>query len=84
MFLIGSIDFLRKDDRDRLLRQALLFDEDDFESFVNFEEWEDWMYDFCRDVRDEDDDLTEAEIERINAVLREAFEEAHNDRKERR
>lgn len=79
MFIIGSIDFLNNQDRKVLLEQARAYLDEGFDVFAGAVGFAPWMIDFCDDDRSEDDCLTEAEVKRINSVLREAWEIAREE-----
>ena len=75
MYLIGSLDFLKKEDQDRLILSAKNYE--NCEEFVREIGWEPWMEEFT-EVAD-DEIQSERELGNINKVLKEAFEKAHSN-----
>jgi hypothetical protein len=76
MYLIGSIDLLSENDRNRLVKMAEEYSENEFERFVAEVGWEDWMEDFT-DAADGEPITDCREIENINDVLKQVWNKAH-------
>lgn len=71
--LTGGMDFLNEEDKNRLIADATK--NDDYNLWTAELGYEDWMNIFVESG--DEDELTEAEISRINTTLEEIWEEAH-------
>ena len=75
MYLLGSLDFLKKEDQENLILSARNYEY--CEEFIREIGWEPWMEEFT-EVAD-DEIPSERELENITKVLKEAFEKAHKE-----
>lgn len=71
MYLIGDLNLLDENEKVALINRAKNYDE--FERFADETGFEPWMEEFMENP----DDISEADKERINSVLKEAFAKAH-------
>lgn len=75
MYMIGSLTLLENEIQKALVNSAKNYSADEFEQFASDIGYASWMDDFIENADDEE--LTEADVERINNVLHEAFTKAH-------
>lgn len=75
MYIIGSLTLLENEVQNALVNSAKNYSADEFEQFASDAGYASWMDEFMEDADAEE--LTEADAERINTVLKEAFVKAH-------
>lgn len=73
--MIGSLALLNEEVQKALVNSARNYSANEFEQFSADAGYASWMDEFVEDSDAEE--LTEADVERINSVLREAFAKAH-------
>lgn len=75
MYIIGSLDFLSTEDKEKLLNSAKGYADDEFELFKAETGWEDWMNEFT-DAED-GEPCSERELKEIDKVLLEVWNQTH-------
>ena len=66
---------MSKEDRERLLKEAAYYEDNQFRRFQAETGWEDWMYEYMEDPDVED--IPERESREIDMELENIFDEVH-------
>lgn len=70
---------MKDETRNRLLKSAKNYEDYELDLFIAETGWEDWMNDYLDEDIDDDEYISDETCERIDKILIEIFNEAHEE-----